>query len=88
MCLVIKAEIATADAIEKLEGKPLKFPDEDDKAQIKGTFDGLDAQIAIPAELLSEALHATSNYVTNYQIVLYLMYDLRWNQTASCKYSV
>ena len=60
MCLVIKAEIATADIIEKLEGKPLKFPDEDDRTQIEGTFDGLDAQIAIPAELLSEALNATS----------------------------
>ena len=71
LCLVIKAEIATVDAIQKLEGKPLKFPDEDDKAQIEGTFDGLDAQIAIPAELLSEALSATSNYVANYQIVLY-----------------
>ena len=60
MYLVIKAEIATADIIEKLEGKPLKFPDEDDRTQIEGTFDGLDAQIAIPAELLSEALNATS----------------------------
>ena len=64
MCLVIKAEIATADVIKKLEGKPLKFPDEDDRAQIEGTFDGLNAQIAIPAELLSEALDATSNYTT------------------------
>lgn len=88
LCVVIKAEIATVDVIEKLEGKPLKFPDEDDKAQIKGTFDGLDAQIAIPAELLSEALDATSNYVKNCQVVLYHIYHFRWSQIASCKYSV
>ena len=67
MCLVIKAEIATADVIEQLDGQPLKFPDDDDREQIEGTFDGLNAQIAIPAELLSEALDASSNHICSCQ---------------------
>ena len=57
---MIKAELATADAIEKLEGRPLRFPDEDDKELIEDNFSGLQAQIAIPAELLTDALEATS----------------------------
>lgn len=62
---MIKAEIATVDVIKKLEGEPLRFPDEDDKDQINDTFKGLQAQIAIPAALLTEALGASSKY--NYQ---------------------
>lgn len=73
--LVIKAEIATADAIEKLEGKPLKFPDEDDKKEINDSFQGLSAQIAIPAELLSDALDATSRPI-KLSMVFYLYYLL------------
>ena len=65
---MIKAEIATADVIEKLEGEPLRFPDEDDKDQINDTFKGLQAQIAIPAALLTEALGASSKSC-NYQNV-------------------
>lgn len=45
-----------------MEGEPLRFPDEDDKEQIEDNFKGLQAQVAIPAQLLNEALDATSNY--------------------------
>ena len=63
MCcaVVIKAEITTANEIENLGGNPFIFPDEDDVDLINDTFNGPDAQILIPNELLHQALHATSN---------------------------
>ena len=44
-----------------MEGNPFIFPDEDDVNLINDTFNGPDAQILIPNELLHEALDATSN---------------------------
>lgn len=83
--LVIKAEIATPDIIEKLEGKPLKFPDEDDQID---NFKGLQAQIAIPTELLKEALDATGLSKIQLLLCISLLSPFRWNQIASCKYSI
>ena len=56
--LVIKAQITTADDI--MDGNSLKFPDEDDINQINDTFNGLNAQILIPNELLHQAFDASS----------------------------
>ena len=58
--LVIKAQVTTAEEIEKLEGNSLKFPDEDDVNLINSSFNGTNAQILIPNELLHQALNATS----------------------------
>lgn len=56
--LVIKAQITTADDI--MEGNSLKFPNEADIEQINDTFNGLNAQILIPNELLHHAFDASS----------------------------
>ena len=58
--LVIKAQVTTAEEIEKLGGNSLKFPDEDDVNLINSSFNGTNAQILIPNELLHQALNATS----------------------------
>ena len=57
---MIKAQITTVDDIKNLKGNSLKFPDEDDMKQINNTFNGLNAQVLIPNQLLSKALDATS----------------------------
>ena len=56
--LVIKAQITTADDI--MEGNSLKFPDENDIELINGSFNGLNAQILVPNELLRQAFDASS----------------------------
>ena len=57
---MIKAQITTADDIKNLKGNSLKFPNEDDMKLINNTFNGLNAQVLIPNQLLNKALHATS----------------------------
>ena len=59
---MIKAQITTADDIKNLKGNSLKFPDEDDMKMINNTFNGLNAQVLIPNQLLNKALDATSTY--------------------------
>ena len=59
---VIKAQLTTADDIKNLKGNSLKFPDEDDMKLINNTFNGLNAQVLIPNQLLNKALDATSTY--------------------------
>ena len=66
--LVIKAQVTTAEEIEKLEGNSLKFPDEDDVNLINSSFNGTNAQILIPTELLHQALNATSKIFDYYSI--------------------
>ena len=44
-----------------MEGNPFIFPDEDDVNLINDTFNGPNAHILIPNELLHQALDATSN---------------------------
>ena len=43
-----------------MEGNSLKFPNEADIEQINDTFNGLNAQILIPNELLHHAFDASS----------------------------
>ena len=57
---VIKAQITTSDDIKNLKGSPLKFPDEDDMKLINNSFNGLNAQVLIPNQLLNKAIDATS----------------------------
>ena len=57
---MIKAQITTADDIKNLKGNSFKFPDKEDIALINNNFNGLEAQVLIPNELLTKALVSTS----------------------------
>ena len=46
-----------------MEGNPFIFPDEDDVDLINNTFNGPEAQILIPNELLHQALDATGDFI-------------------------
>lgn len=63
--IVIKAEVATAEDIEKLTvaEKPLDFPDEEDLTKINKTFNGLHATMSIPGKVLQEALSVKSKLI-------------------------